>query len=226
MGEPPETFDCTVTDWAHVDELSRAVSEAVRDAEFEPDVIVALARGGWIAGRICCDLLGIDDLVSLKIEHYVGTAQKGEKPRIRYPLPEATVGGKDVLIVDEIADTGETIERAREYVAARTDGAVRTATLQLTEGSASEPAFVGEVLAEWTWVIYPWNVVENLIDLSRGVLKRADGPLGESTVRDRIAADHGLDPAAPQLARVGEVLAEMVRRDEATRTDDGRWRLA
>ncbi|PSP15600.1 phosphoribosyltransferase, partial [Halobacteriales archaeon QH_10_67_13] len=96
MDEPPETFDCTVTDWAHVYELSRAVSEAVRDAEFEPDVIVALARGGWIAGRICCDFLGIDDLVSLKIEHYVGTAQKGEEPRIRYPLSEATVGGKDV----------------------------------------------------------------------------------------------------------------------------------
>ncbi len=51
----------------------------MKGAEFDPDVVVALARGGWFAGRCICDFLGLDDLTSLKMEHYVGPASNGER---------------------------------------------------------------------------------------------------------------------------------------------------
>ncbi len=216
-----------MTDWAHVYELCQTVATDVRAAGFEPDVVVALARGGWVAGRICCDFLGIDDLVSLKIEHYVGTGQKGDEPQIRYPLAEDAVAGKDVLIVDEIADTGETLRRAREYVADRTDRTVRAGVLQLAASSGVTPAFVGERLSEWTWVIYPWNLVENLIDLTTGILKRSDEvALSGPELQDRLITEHGVDPNAPQLDRLGAVIDEMARRELVTRADDGRVRLS
>lgn len=227
MADRPEAFDCTMTDWTHIYELCQTVATGVRAAEFEPDVVVALARGGWVAGRICCDFLGIDDLVSLKIEHYVGTGQKGDEPRIRYPLPEGAVAGKNVLIVDEIADTGETLRRAREYVADRTDGAVRAGALQLAASSGVTPAFVGEQLNEWTWVIYPWNLIENLIDLTTGVLERSDrAALSEPELRHRLITEHAIATDAPQLDRLGAVIDEMARRELVTQVDDGRVRLA
>ena len=89
MSGPPDDFDCTITNWEYIYGLCRDVSTAVKDAEFEPDVVVALARGGWFAGRCLCDFLGLDDLTSLKMEHYVGAAEKGTDAEIRYPLAEA-----------------------------------------------------------------------------------------------------------------------------------------
>jgi len=57
-------------------------------------VVVALARGGWFAGRCICDFLGLNDLTSLKMEHYVGAAEKSDEPQIRYPMPEGSVEGE------------------------------------------------------------------------------------------------------------------------------------
>jgi len=221
----PEDFDCTVTDWEYIYGRCRAVAEDVRRAEFEPDVVVALARGGWFAGRCLCDFLGLDDLTSLKMEHYVGAAETGEGASVRYPLSEEAVAGKDVLLVDDIADTGESMRRAREHVAEYDTGTVRTATLQLLDTSEFEPDFVGERLAEWTWVVYPWNFIEDMVELVAGAMERDGG--GSYTADDvRALLDEYHDVGAIELEvaqpnRMAEVLAEMERRGVVSFDGDG-----
>ena len=230
MGELPDNFDCTITNWEYIYGLCRDVSDQVKAVDFEPDVVVALARGGWFAGRCICDFLGLDDLTSLKMEHYVGTAEKGGKPKVRYPMPEGSVAGKDVLVIDDIADTGGSIERAYEYVTDRNAGEVRTATLQLLETSEFEPDFVGERLAEWTWIVYPWNFIEDMIDLVSGVMAKADGETFEiGDIRHALSAFHGIDRIEMEIAqpdRMDEVIAEMERRGEVESAGDDAWRLA
>ena len=217
MSELPAEFDCTVTNWEYIYGLCRDVSNAVKAADFEPDVVVALARGGWFAGRCCCDFLGLDDLTSLKMEHYVGAAEKGAEAQIRYPMPAGSVANKDVLIIDDIADTGGSIERAYEYVTDREAGEVRTATLQLLDTSAFEPDFVGERLDSWTWVVYPWNFIEDMVDLIAGVMAEADATaFTASDIRKQLSALHGIDRIEMEIAQPGrldEVLDEMVRRE-------------
>ena len=63
-----------------------------------------------------CDFLGISDLISLKVEHYVGTARLADECRVRYPIAEEMVKDKRVLIVDDIADTGKSLQHASDYV--------------------------------------------------------------------------------------------------------------
>ena len=75
----PEKFKCEIVDWKFVYDLCDGLAEKLR-LEYEPEAIVALARGGWFPGRILCDLLGISDLISLKIEHYLGTGLASGKP--------------------------------------------------------------------------------------------------------------------------------------------------
>jgi hypoxanthine phosphoribosyltransferase len=144
-------------------------------------------------------------------------------------MPEGSVAGKDVLIVDDIADTGESLRHAREYVTERDPAAVRTATLQLLHTSAFEPDFVGERLDEWAWIVYPWNFIEDMIDLIEGVMARADAERFErEDVRRRLAADHDVRRIEMEIAqpdRLDEVLAEMERRGVIEATD-GAWRLA
>ena len=229
MSDLPENFECTVTNWEYIYGLCREVSDEVRAADFEPDVVVALARGGWFAGRCVCDFLGLDDLRSLKMEHYVGTAEKSGEPEVRYPMPEGSVEGKDVLVVDDIADTGGSIERAHEYVSERNPGEVRTATLQLLGTSAFQPDFVGERLSEWTWVVYPWNFIEDMIALVTGVMEKSDTTaFDRGDVRRLLTEYHGVDRIEMEIAqpnRLDEVLAEAERRGELE-SDGEAWRLA
>jgi hypoxanthine phosphoribosyltransferase len=230
MSDLPDEFKCTITNWEYIYGLCRGVSNQVKAAEFEPDVVVALARGGWFAGRCICDFLGMDDLTSLKMEHYVGTGQKADEPTVRYPMPEGSVEGKDVLVIDDIADTGGSIERAHEYVTDRGASEVRTATLQLLQTSEFEPQFVGERLEEWTWVVYPWNFIEDMIDLISGVMEKADADtFTRGDIRHYLAEFHRVERIGMEIAqpnRLDEVLEEMVRRDAAERVGEDRWRLA
>ena len=230
MSDLPDEFDCTVTNWEYIYGLCRDVADGVKAAEFEPDIVVALARGGWFAGRCLCDFLGLDDLASLKMEHYVGTGVKADEPQVRYPMPAGSVDGKDVLVVDDIADTGGSIRRAHEYVTDRDPAEVRTATLQLLGTSEFEPAFVGERLDEWTWVVYPWNFLEDMVDLVEGVMTKADGEAFTGRdVRHHLAEYHRIDRIEMEIAqpnRLEEVLVEMERRDVATRVGEDRWSLA
>ena len=230
MSDLPDDFDCTITTWEYIYGLCREVSDEVRDDAFEPDVIVALARGGWFAGRCLCDFLGLDDLTSLKMEHYVGTAEKSGEPTVRYPMPEGSVAGKDVLIIDDIADTGGSIERAHEYVADRDAGEVRTATLQLLGTSEYQPDYVGEFLEEWTWIVYPWNFIEDMVDLVSSVMERADGEsFTQEEIRHYLAEYHDIDRIEMEIAqpgRIPEVLTEMERREVLESAGPGEWRLA
>ncbi|ELZ13786.1 phosphoribosyltransferase [Halovivax asiaticus JCM 14624] len=229
MSELPEDFSCTITNWEYIYSLCRDVSEQVRRDTFEPDVIVALARGGWFAGRCLCDFLGLDDLTSLKMEHYVGAAEKADEPTVRYPMPEGSVEDKDVLIIDDIADTGGSIEHAHEYVTDRGAGTVRTATLQLLGTSEFEPEYVGERLAEWAWIVYPWNFIEDMIDLISGVMESTDQEtFTDEDIRHFLASTHDIQRIEMEIAqpdRLQEVLSEMERRDviETVRGDE--WRL-
>ncbi|MES3161642.1 MAG: phosphoribosyltransferase [Halorubrum sp.] len=229
MSDLPDDFDCTVTNWEYIYGLCRNVSNGVKRAEFEPDMVVALARGGWFAGRCTCDFLGLDDLTSLKMEHYVGTAEKADEPQIRYPMPEGSVEGKDVLIIDDIADTGGSIRRAEEYVEERDAAAVRTATLQLLGTSEFEPDFVGERLEHWTWVVYPWNFIEDMIDLTEGAMVRAnEETFGRDEIRHYLDEYHSIGRIEMEVAQPGrldEVLDEMVRRDVVERTGLDEWTL-
>ncbi|MEF8974358.1 MAG: phosphoribosyltransferase [Haloarcula sp.] len=228
MGELPDEFSCTITDWEYIYGLCRDVADDVKAAEFEPDVVVALARGGWFGGRCLCDFLGLDDLASLKVEHYVGTAAKGEEAQIKYPLADGAVEGKDVLVVDDIADTGQSIETAAECVRDRDPSSVRTATLQLLQTSDHEPEFVGERLDEWTWVVYPWNFVEDMVELVAGVMEKSDQQTHtEDDIRQLLREYHGVSRTDLEIAqpnRLGEVTTEMERRGVVASVGEG-WQL-
>jgi hypoxanthine phosphoribosyltransferase len=229
MSDLPEEFSCTITDWEYIYQLCRDVAAGGRESAFEPDIIVALARGGWFAGRCLCDFLGLDDLTSLKMEHYVGTAEKSGEPRIRYPMPEGSVEGKSVLVIDDIADTGGSISHAYEYVTDREASEVRTATLQLLGTSNFEPDYVGEHLEEWTWIVYPWNFIEDMTELIAGVIERSEGPTSdEEGIRHSLREYHGIERIEMEIAqpnRLNEVLAEMARRELIEQVEPGEWRL-
>ena len=224
----PEKIRCTVTNWNYTYDLCRDLSTSVVESGYEPDVIVALARGGWFAGRMVCDFLGISDLISLKVEHYVGTARLADECRVRYPIVEEMVRDKQVLIVDDIADTGKSLQHSSDYVKEFKPTDCKTGVLQLLFTSEITPDYYAEFLEDWMWVIYPWNFIEDMIDLiAKLMAKERKDVWNEKSIKAGLNHSFSIDPIHLDIAQPGrlpEILNEMQRRGLVERKEGG-WTL-
>lgn len=158
------------------------------DSGYHPELIVAIGRGGWIPGRILSDFLDQMDLTSFKIEHYQKT-RKAKAARVRYPLA-AEVAGRRVLLVDDVADSGETFAVALQHLNSRGAPAeLRTAVLHYKTSSPYVPDYYAKKLVKWRWIIYPWAVAEDIGNFIRTMSPR---PAGPEEVARRLAAEHGI----------------------------------
>lgn len=223
----PEKFKCTITNWDFIYSLCRELSKKIKRSGYQPDMIVALARGGWFAGRVLCDFLNLDDLTSLKVEHYVGTAVATGKPEIRYPLHDGAIRNKRVLIVDDIADTGKSLRFAREHVISGDPEEVKTASLQILPTSEFTPDYYAQRLSEWTWVIYPWNFLEDMCEIISRMMKRDERIWTLEDVYAGLKENYQIDPIALEIAQPGrlpEVMEELEWRGLVEREGEG-WKI-
>ena len=147
------------TSWEDVERLSEELAQMIIDSGYEPDVVVAISRGGFDPARILCDQLGIRRLASVQVEFYSGVQDTAEKPRIVYPL-NADVRGKSVLLVDDVSDTGVSLEAAKAHVLEGGPGDLRVATLHIKPWTSFRPDYhASETEA---WIVYPWEPVESV----------------------------------------------------------------
>ncbi|NIQ05766.1 MAG: phosphoribosyltransferase [Candidatus Korarchaeota archaeon] len=154
-----------------VRQMSIATARKIRDTDFEPDIIVGLSRGGWIPARLICDYLLVPDLVSMEVTHWGLPAEIGqEEAQLEHPF-EVDLTGKNVLIVDDITDTGESLELALNVVNKQDPNGVKTATMQYITGSSIEPDFYTEKVDEWVWFLYPWCWMEDLTGFVERIMK-------------------------------------------------------
>ncbi|MBI5752564.1 MAG: phosphoribosyltransferase [Hydrogenophilales bacterium] len=156
--KPPR---CELISWGKFAQLSRKVAFKIHNAGFEPDLIIAIARGGYMPARVLADYLSVMNVASIKVEHYHGT-KKSARTIVRHPLPE-NVQGKRVLVVDDVSDTGDTFDAALPHIRARLPKAeIRTAVLLHKASCPDVPDFYAHKVVKWRWIIYPWAVIEDL----------------------------------------------------------------
>jgi len=65
-----DKFECELMDWKLFDQLAETVAEKIINSNYIPNIVIGIARGGWVLSRILCDYLGVKDLLSLKVEHW------------------------------------------------------------------------------------------------------------------------------------------------------------
>lgn len=178
---------CQAVSWHSVEQLVRSLAERIRAAGFRPDVVVAIARGGFVPARLLCDRLGVMALASLRIEHYRGQ-RRAKRARVTQPL-NVSLRGKRVLVVDDLSDTGDTFIVAVAYLAGLGAREVRTAALHHKQQSHFEPDYYARRIKQWRWIAYPWARIEDVSALI-GKLER---PLGSAAqVARQLQARHGL----------------------------------
>jgi hypoxanthine phosphoribosyltransferase len=188
QGKVEREMRCQVVSWGQFDGLVRTVACAIRKAGYQPDVVVAIARGGFVPARVLCDFLGVMELASFRIEHYQGQ-QMEPQARIRHPL-SLDLTGKRVLVVDDLSDTGDTFALASHYLKEEMKAEdVRTAALHHKTQSCFEPDFYGRKLTKWRWISYPWARLEDIAAL---VDKLTPPPKNAEDAAARLLQGHGM----------------------------------
>jgi hypoxanthine phosphoribosyltransferase len=184
--------------WDEIVEWSLGLGKVIESSGWTPDMVVAVARGGYVPARLLCDYLGITDLVSLQSQHWVEAAKAAQKAIIRNAYSIEARGLK-VLVVDDIVDTGETLALARDFIRAEWKPEdVRTAALQWISPIAKfKPDYYYIEVKDWTWFQYPWTRLEDLTQFIERVFRedeRARGGLSEEDLRRVFTEWYGVRP--------------------------------
>ncbi len=181
-------IQCELISWDSVSQLAYRLAERILAAGYRPDLMVAIARGGYVPARLLCDFLHLYDLASIRVEHYRAGAQKRRSARLKYPLAAEAVN-KRVLIVDDVCDSGETYQVALEHIAALDPSDIKTVALHFKQGASFEPDYIADELTRWRWLIYPWAVTE---DIGEFIHQMKERPLSTQDMVRRLEAEHGI----------------------------------
>lgn len=159
---------CRQASWADVDRWADDLAAQVRRADRVPGTIVALTRGGWVPGRLLADRLGVRRLVGLRAQHWGVTATPSGRAELTEGL-SGPVTEHEVLVVDDITDTGQSLALATEHVAKEGARRVESGTFLHLTHSTFRPTYTAEEIPReaWVWVVFPWNYWEDLATLGR-----------------------------------------------------------
>ncbi|PUA32347.1 MAG: hypothetical protein B7O98_06725 [Zestosphaera tikiterensis] len=141
----------------HLDVVKLA--QAITANGYTPESVVGILRGGYLIARMLTDMLNIEDIGVVEVKFYKGIGERAERPIITQPLT-TDVKGKNVLIVDDVADSGRTLEVVSEQVRLRGARSVKSAVLYYKPKSIIKPDFIIHVTEDW--VIFPWEWCEFL----------------------------------------------------------------
>lgn len=162
-------FKVEFVSWGRVTNLARILASRVYNSGYRPDIVVAIARGGYVPARLLCDHLDIYNLTSMRISHYTGGADKSEAARLSMPL-NTDVRGLRVLLVDDVDDTGDTLQLALEHINPSNPAEIKIAVLHHKHISKVVPDFYAQKIISWRWLTYPWAIIEDV----RGFIRKME----------------------------------------------------
>jgi hypoxanthine phosphoribosyltransferase len=148
-----------VATWNQIYAMLLSQAEKIRQSGFKPDVIVGITRGGWIPARVLSDLLEIPDLAVVRVEFYLGVAETRNAPVLTQRV-SAGVEGKKALLVDDVADTGKSLQLAKEHILQQGATEARIATVYRKPFSIIKPDYYEKETRRW--VVFPWETKETI----------------------------------------------------------------
>ena len=144
-----------IMSWDRFGQSARDVAQMVTDDGYEPDMVLAIARGGLLIGGAIGYALSIKNVYTMNVEFYTGVDERLDVPRILPPAPDfVDLSEGKILVVDDVADTGHTLASVEEFCEGKV-GEVRTAVLYEKSHSVVKCDYVWKRTDKW--INFPWS---------------------------------------------------------------------
>ena len=140
--------------WAEVEADIEALSRQVL-ADYRPDVVVAVAEGGWIPARLFENFLPNAKYLSIGCTNYDDNERMLVAPVLYQTPDEKDLVGKTVLLIDEVCESGTTLRAVSECLRKMRPKDLRSAVLHRKIAASFKPDFFAHEVSD-IWVIYPW----------------------------------------------------------------------
>jgi hypothetical protein len=144
-----------VLTWERFGVATRDLAREIADDEFRPDIVLAIARGGLTVAGALAYALSVKNCFAMNVEFYTSVDERLDLPVVLPPMLDLLeIRGMRVLIADDVADTGKTLELVRKEISEHVAEA-RCAVLYHKPRSIITPEYVWAHTERW--INFPWS---------------------------------------------------------------------
>lgn len=155
MSEATAAIDREVLTWDLYGRGIRELSGLIAADGFRPDIILGIARGGLFPAGSIGYALSIKNVYLMNVEYYTDIDERLDVPVILPPyLDMVDLHDADVLVVDDVADTGHTLAKVYEFVEDKVNE-TRAAVLYEKPRSVIQCEYVWRRTDKW--INFPWS---------------------------------------------------------------------
>jgi len=142
--------------WSDVDALMDHLIPQFRGTF---DALLIITRGGIVPGGILSEVLDIRYVLTASVKFYTGVEKRMAWPSFLQFPSDDLLRGKRVLVIDDIWDSGRTINAVKGRVEAA-GGKPELAVLHYKPSQSLFPDSKPDYFAAVTdnWVVYPWEL--------------------------------------------------------------------
>jgi hypoxanthine phosphoribosyltransferase len=131
------------------------LARMIRSSDFQPDIVLSIARGGFFLGAALGYALGVKNSFTMSVEFYTGIDQRLPMPVVLPPVPsKVELNGATVLIADDVADSGETLKLVQDFWRGTVKEA-RSVVLYEKPRSIVKPDYSWRSTDKW--IEFPWS---------------------------------------------------------------------
>lgn len=153
--------------WNHYQTYCQYLAATLLSHDPSIQEIVAISRGGLTFGHVLSDFLRIP-IWTISIKSYTDIQQQGEI-NINGKL-QTSIEGKHIVLVDDIADSGETLKKAVQYLQDVGAKNITTMTMFYKPHSIVRPDYFAKQTTKW--VIFPHEITETILAISQQMIKQ------------------------------------------------------